>query len=297
MAISPTSELTQTKQDFLDSVLNKIGKQEFSNIAYQNPLKRIIGGFIELATDIEEIYVERSTDIGYDKDGNNSLDKVKPTVSVQYHTNTQDHGYTCTVQKADMRKGFTVQSSLSTMANTIISQLHTGKEVDEYQDCIDTLKSFVNAPVGTKQNVFTVSNVVDESTSKAFIKTIKKNIHKLTDYTDVYSDKKNYANAKDLILFLDSDTEVELQIEHLASAFNMTVAQLNETTKIVIPNMVAKVGAIAVVCHHKCLKIHPTMYEIDSVKNTKGKFFNYHLAIEYLLSYTTWYPHFIIKGE
>ncbi|MGL6104804.1 hypothetical protein [Romboutsia sp.] len=297
MAIQPTATLTQTKQEFLNSVLNKIGKQEFSNTVYKNPLTRIIGEFIEGATDIEEIYVERSTDVGYDPSGANVLDRTKPTTFVQYHTNTVDHGYDATIQNKQMRKGFTTKSALSTMANTILNQLHTGKEVDEYTDCLNTLKALVSSPQGEKDNIISVKPIADETSSKAFVKAIKKTIPKMTEYSNVFSDKTNYAKSSDLILFIDSDVEVETEVEWLAGAFNLSVAQLNETTKMVIPNLKSKIGAIGVLCHHKCLKINPTYYDIDSIKNTKGKFINYHLVTETLLSYTTWYPYAIIKDD
>ena len=297
MTIQPSQTYTQTKQEFLNSVLNKIGKQEFSNVQYKNPLKRIIGGFIEGPSDIEEIYVERSQDVGYDPDGSGVLDREKPAVFVQYHNNTIEHGYKCTIQNKQMRKGFTTKNALGTMANTIIQQLHTGKEVDEYTDCLNTLKALVSAPLGSKQNVITVSPVTNETTAKAFIKELKKTIYKMGDYSTTYSDKANSAKPSDLILFLDSDTDVELQVEWLASAFNMSVTELNETTKLIIPNMKTKVGAIAVLAHYKSLKINPCYYDIDSIKNTKGKFVNYDLVTETLLSYTTWYPYAIIKDE
>lgn len=297
MSIQPTDTYTQTKQEFLNSVLNKIGKQEFSNVAYKNPLKRIIGEFIEGPHDIEEIYVDRSEDIGYDPEGAGVLDRQKPSVFVQYHTNTKEHGYKATIQNKQMRKGFMTKNALGTMANTIIQQLHTGKEVDEYTDCINTLKALVASPKGSKNNVISVKPVTDEATAKAFIKEIKKTIYKMADYTTIYSDKANSAKATDLILFLDSDTDVEMQVEWLASAFNMTTTELNETTKMIIPNMKSKVGAIGVLAHHKSLKINPLYYDIDSIKNTKGKFVNYDLVVETLLSYTTWYPHAIIKDD
>lgn len=311
MAIQPTATYTNTKQEFLNSVLNKIGKQEFSNLVYKNPLKRIRGEFVDGPHDIEEIYVERSSDIGYDPDGQGVLDRVKPTTYVQYHVNTVEHGYKCTIQNKQMRKGFLTKNALSTMANTILNQLHTGCEVDEYNDCIKTLKALVNShelrglsksdinkmTSKNKNNVISVKPVTDESSAKEFIKAIKKTIHKMADYSDVYSDKPNYAKGSDLILFLDSDTDVEMNVEWLASAFNMTITELNETTKIVIPNMKEKVGAIGVICHHKCLKINPLYYDIDSIKNTKGKFINYDLVTETLLSYTTWFPHAIIKDD
>lgn len=311
MAIQPSATYTQTKQEFLNSVLNKIGKQEFSNVTYKNPLKRIIGEFIEGAHDIEEIYVDRSEDIGYDPDGIGVMDRQKPSVHVQYHTNTKEHGYKCTIQNKQMRKGFMTKNALGTMANTIIAQLHTGKEVDEYNDCIDTLKALVSgantqglsakeikASISPrKNNVISVKPVTDEASAKALIKEIKKTIYKMKDYTDIYSDKPNSASPQDLILYLDSDTDVEIQVEWLASAFNMTTTEINETTKMIVPNLKSKVGAIAVLTHHKSLKINPLYYDIDSIKNTKGKFVNYDLVTESLLSYTTWYPYAIIKDD
>ena len=297
MTIQPTDTYTQTKQEFLNSVLNKIGEQEFSNLVYTNPLKRIRGRKIDGPHDIEEIYVEKSEDTGYDPEGNGVLDRVKPTVSVQYHTNTVEHAYKTTIHNKQMRKGFQTKNALSTMATTILNQLHTGCEVDEYNDCLNTLKALVNSKKGKKDNIISVKPVVDEVTSKAFVKSIKKTIHKMKDYSTTFSDKGNYANPSDLILFIDSDVEVETQVEWLASAFNLSITQLNDTTKIVIPNLKSKVGAIAVLCHYKCLKINPTYYDIDSIKNTRGKFVNYDLVTEMLLSYTTWYPYAIIKDD
>lgn len=297
MAIAPTPTYTQTKQEFLNSVLNKIGKQEFSNKTYTNPLKRLRGQFINGPTDIEEIYVDRVADTGYDKDGSGVLDRVKPTVSVQYHTNTVEHGYKTTVHNKQMRKGFLNKDGLQTMAQAIINSLHTGQELDDYQDCINTLKALTTAPKGSKENIIKVSAVTNEATSKAFTKAIKKTIHKMKDYSSVYSDKPSFANANELILFMDSDTDVEVEIEHLASAFNMTIAQLNETSKIIIPDMKKKLGnkTIAVLAHEKCIKINPCYYDLDSIKNTRGKFVNFDLATETLCSYTTWYPYAIIQ--
>lgn len=323
MAIKPTESYTQTKQEFLNSVLNKIGKQEFSNTKYKNPLARLKGEFIEGPSDIEEIYVDRSSDTGYDKEGTGVLDRQKPSVLVQYHTFTQEHGYKCTIQNKQMRKGFLNKAALGTMADNIIQQLHTGQEVDDYQDCLNTLKALVDSSIngitlhdeidditGDKKrkqsktrfnkamnNVISVKPVTDETTGKMFVKEIKKAIYKMSDYTDMYSTKPNTAQPGDLILFLDSDTDVELSVELLASAFNMTVSELNQTSKIIIPNMKNKIGCIGLLAHNKCIKINPTYYDMDSIKNTRGKFVNYDLVTETLLSYTTWYPHVIIKDD
>ena len=176
MAIAPSGTYTITKQDFLNSVINKIGKQEFSDQAFVNPLKRFKGDFIDSASDIEEIYISKADDTGYDKSGAGVLDRVKPSVFVQYHTNEKEHGYKVTVHDKEIRKGFTTKGGISTVANHIIQAMHTGAEIDEYNDVIETIKALCSAKVSG--NTITVSAVRDESTAKAFCKEVKKVIVK-----------------------------------------------------------------------------------------------------------------------
>ena len=41
MAIKPVGTYTVQKQEFLNSVINKIGRQEYANQVYKNPLARL----------------------------------------------------------------------------------------------------------------------------------------------------------------------------------------------------------------------------------------------------------------
>ena len=295
MAIKPTTTYTPAKQEFLNSVLNKIGKQTFSDQAYVNPLKRFKGEFVDGASDIEEIYVGRATDTGYDKEGTGVMDRVKPTVSVQYHTNEKDHGYKVTIHDKEMRKGFLSKGGLSKMSDHILQSLHTGANLDEYQDVIDTLKALCSAK--TVNNTITLTPVTDEATAKAFCKEVKKIIPKMGEWNELYSAKPNFAPKDKLILFIDSDVDVEVSTEYLASLFNMTVAELNDTTKILVPNLKTKLGEtqFAVLLDERCLKINPSFYDIDSVRNSRGKFTNFDLVTSTLLSYTDWYQFVVFK--
>lgn len=289
MPIIPTATYTVAKQEFLNSVINKIGKQTYSDQVYLNPLKRFKGEFIDNASDIEEIYIDRASDIGYDPTGAGVMDRAKPTVSVQYHTNEKEHGYKVTVQDKQMRKGFTTSQGIQTMAEHIIQSMHTGSNIDEYTDVIDTLKALTLAK--TANNTITLTAVTSDVTAKAFCKAVKKIIPKMGEWNNLYSLKPNFAPKERLTLFIDSDVDVEVQTEYLASLFNMTVAELNQTTKVVVPNLQTKLGGkiFAVLCDERCLKIHPTYYQVDPTRNGKGKFTNYDLVINLLLSYTDWF--------
>lgn len=298
MAIAPTGSYSVQKQEFLNSVINKIGKQVYADQAYINPLKRLKDEFIEGASDIEEIYVDRAEDTGFDKEGKGVMDRAKPTTYAQYHTNEVEHGYKVTVHDKQMRKGFLTKGGVSTMADHIIQSMHTGSNIDEYKDIIDTLKSLCGAK--TEHNTITTTPVTDEVSAKTFCKEVKKIIPKMGEWNELYSAKPNYAPKERLILFLDSDVDVEVSTEYLASLFNMTISELNDTTKIIVPNLKEKLGEgqFAVLCDERCLKIHPTYYNIESIRNTRGKFTNYDLVTNLLLSYSDWFQFVVfVEGE
>lgn len=289
MAIAPSATYTNAKQEFLNSVINKIGKQTYADQAYSNPLKRFKGEFIDSASDIEEIYVDRAQDTGYDVDGANVMDRAKPTVSVQYHTNEKEHGYKVTVHDKMMRKGFSTTKGISTMADHIIQSMHTGSNIDEYKDVLDTLAALTTA--ATVNNTVTLTAVTNDTTAKAFVKAVKKMIPKMGEWNSLYSAKPNFAPKDKLMLFIDSDVDVEVQTEYLASLFNMTVGQLNDTTKVSVPFLTDKLGGkiFAVLLDERCLKIHPTYYNVEPTRNGRGKFTNYDLVTNLLLSYTDWF--------
>ncbi len=298
---NPSASYTVAKQEFLNSVINKIGKQEWSDQAWSNPIKRLKGGFIENASDIEEIYVGRVDKGTYDPDGTGQFDRVKPTVLTQYHTSEVEHAYKATVQDKQMRKGFTTKGGLSTMANHIVASIHTGAEVDEYEDILKGIGELVSDTTGKQaSNEVVLAKPTSEASSKAFCKKVKQIIPKMSLYTDVYSAVENFAKPSDLVLFLDSDVDVEISTEYLAGVFNMSVAELNNLTKIVVPNLATAIGVdevYAVMCHHKCIKVHPTFYNMESCRNTRGKFTNYDLVVSNLISHTNWFPWVAFKSK
>lgn len=295
--IGPTGTYTNLKGEFLNSVINKLGVQSYSDQSYSNPLKRFKGEFIEGATDIEEIYVGRATDTGYDKEGVGVLDRAKPVVSAQYHTDEVEHGYKVTVHDKQMRKAFLQKGGVNTMGDHIIQSMHNGSNIDEYTDIINALKLLTTKK--TANNTISVTKVTNDITAKAFCKEVKKIIPKMGEWNSLYSAKPNFAPTNKLVLFLDSDVDVEVNTEYLAALFNMTVAQLNDTSKVIVPNLSTKLGdtQFAVLCDERCLKINPSYYNVESIRNTRGKFTNYDLVTNLFTSCTDWFQFIVFKEK
>lgn len=273
---------TIKKQEFLNSVINKIGKQQYSTTAYVNPLKRLKRGFIENANEIEEIYISRAVGYEYDPTGAGALDRVKPDVKTMYHQVDYAKDFQVTIQDKQVRKGFTTSEGVSRLANEIVQSLHTGAEYEEFSKTLELLDTIAT----DSKYKLDVTDVTDNASAKEFTKTIKKHIKDMGYRGTKYSTYENHCKPENMILFLNSDWAVEMDVELLASAFNMSKQQINECTIIEIPSLTTNINTKAILCDERALQIYDTYYELEPQRNAKGKFTNHFLSTEKIFSWS-----------
>lgn len=282
----PSNTYTVQKQAFLNSVINKVGKQIYSSTAYVNPLKVLKKGFIENASDIEEIYVSRAVGYTHDPTGTGNLDRVLPDVKTQYHQTVLEKDYTVTKSDKQVRRGFTEKEGVNRIANEILQSMHTGAEYDEFIQTLNVIRDVALASPYKK----VVTDITDNATAKAFTKQVKKDIKAMALRSTTFATYENHCKASDLLIFLNSDWAVEIDVEMLATMFNKSVAEINEATIIEIPKLYttgttdSKIRAV--VCDVRAIQIYDTYYGVEDVRNQKGKFTNYHLSTEKIFSYS-----------
>lgn len=284
----PSVNYTPVKGEFLNSVVNKIGRQIYSTTAYVNPLKRLKKGFIDNANEIEEIYVARVVGYIHDPSGTGNFDKILPTVKTQYHQISKDIDYSVTISDKSVRKGFTTSGGVTKLANEILGGLHTGVEYEEYINTLAVIRDIALGTPATAKKV--VTDITDLATAKTFTKIVKKDVKEMGDRSTVYSTYENHCKPSNLILFLNRSWAVEIDVELLASMFNKTVAELNEMTIIEIPILKTDAGVDtkirSVLCDERAIQIYDTYYGIEPARNQKGKFTNHHLSTEKIYSYS-----------
>lgn len=278
----PSATYVIKKQEFLNSVVNKIGKQIYSTTAYTNPLKRIKRGFIENANEIEEIYIARAVGFDYDPEGSGALDRVKPNVTTQYHQVDYAKDFQVTIQDKQVRKGFTTTGGVTRIANEIMESLHTGAEYEEYNKCLEILDTIATNSKYKK----TVTDITDQRSAMDFVKEIKKTINKMGRRGTTFATVENHCKPSQMILFLNEDWDVEMDVEMLAQAFNMTKQQIDDCVKIKIPELTTNTNTRAILCDERALQIYDTYYGLEPQRNAKGKFTNHFLSTEKIFSWS-----------
>lgn len=279
----PTTTNPNTLNEFLGTVVNKIGRQDYSSKAYVNPLAKFKKGFIDNASDIEEIYVQRIQGLAQDKTGATTLARVKPTVKTLYHTQNFGNCYTATVSDKQVRQAFQNKDGVKKISDEILQQQHTGVNYDEYVAMKKSIEDFATAlPVGAKK---VITEVTDLSSAKAFTKLLKKDIGKMQFRNTLYCQFEQHTNKDDLILFLNIDYQAELDVELLASAFNIDKAEL--PTRVVFVDGFTATKLRAVLMDYNAIKVFDTLYNNEPQRNAQGMFTNYHLNVEKIVSYST----------
>lgn len=284
MATPSLTNINQ-KNEFLGSIVNKIGRQEYASKAYLNPLSKFKKGFIDNANEIEEIYVSRVQGLTQDLDGTTTLKRVKPDVKTLYHNQEYGKCYTATITDKQVRQAFTSKDGIKRIADEILSQQHTGVEYDEYVAMKKAIDDFAAAVPETAKR--TITEVTNQTTAKDLVKKIKKDIGKMQFRSTNYCQYEQHSKADDLVLFIHIDYQSEIDVELLATAFNIDKTELN--TRVVYVDDFETPNLRAVLMDVGAIKVFDTLYNNEQQRNAQGMFTNYHLNVEKIVSYSTLY--------
>lgn len=279
-----TTNYTATANSYISSLVNKIGRQEYASKTYSNPLASLKNGFIENASEIEEIYVSRLEGLAQNLDGTTNFDKLPNDVKTCYHKQNYTKLYTRTISDKQVRQAFTTTGGVKQLADELIAQLHTGVQYDEYIAMRDNLKDII-----TREGIKKIQSptVIDNATAKEFMKKLKTTIAKMDFRSKEFCTFETSSSLSELILFVKPELLAELDVELLASAFN--VSSIDIKSRVFVVDTFGDDTTQALLIDRGSFKVHPTLYNLETSRNAQGMFTNYHLNVEYIISTSNMY--------
>ena len=287
----------QVANEFMSTLLNKLVKSVVHTKMFTNPLQALKKGTKPLGDTVEEIYNNFLKGDVYDSTGAELLKRKLPDTKTVYHRMNYQNQYTITVSREQLSKAFKSYDALEGYINNIINTLYNSAELDEFINMKQLIKSAIDKKA--MKEVSVVDPLVSEANSKEFIKTVKTvsglmqfpstehNAYLTAQSTDV-EPITTFSRKSEQVLILDTATDVNVNVEVLASLFNMSVAEFNETKKIVIdvfPEVDGKKVAGALV-DEAFFQIFDDLFTITSFYNPKGLYTNYYLNVWQTLAYS-----------
>lgn len=269
--------------EFTDALVNRIAFTIIQSRVAKNPLEILKKGAKPLGDDVQEIFINMATAQTYDAEGKNLLARKLPDVKVIYHRMNRQDQYKVTIGRQQLAKAFTSFNALSDFITGIINSLYSG---DAYDEFVLFKKVITDAITGGKIKKVTVTDPTDVASTTEFIKAIKTVSLGMTfpssnfnAYLDVQStDTKpvvTWTPTESQVILIDASTSVNVDVDVLAKAFNLTKAEF--LAKQIVVDSFADPSVRCVVMDLGTTQIYDDLFEMDSFYNPEGKYMNYYL--------------------
>ena len=283
-----------TENEFLSHLVNKIAMTIVHNKTFKNPLAILKKGSTPLGKNIEEIYTNPVMGTTFDSTGSKLLERAIPDTKAIYHTLNRKGMYKATISKAQLIEAFKSYQALEQLLNSIVNSIYSGDNLDEF---LLMKELFASAIDGGKLLSVEVDPITGADTAKAFVKAIKTvgqsmafpssqfnsyyEINKDTDAKPVVT----WTPIENQVLIIRNDVAVDIDMELLAQAFNVSFAELKQRT-LTVDSFGSATTCGAVLCDEAFVQVRDHLTQLENFHNGEGLYDNfiYHHWQSYSLS-------------
>ena len=215
----------QIQNEFVQALINRIGMVLIQNKVLENSWSIFKKGIMEYGEIVEQVFVDIAKPFTYDTEvaENEIYKRVIPDIKSQFYIVNFQKFYKATVEDDTLRKAFLTENGLLDLTDKIIASLVNGEVNDELLVMKYMLaKNILNGKLKTVE-VPSISS----ANAKSIVSTIKGVSNKMTFPNTNYNQAgvTNQANKDEQYLICNSDFDSIIDVEVLASAFNMDKAE------------------------------------------------------------------------
>lgn len=212
------------QNEFLSALINRIGRVMITSKMYSNPWTVFKQGILEFGETIEEIFVNIAKPFEYDVENSESkvFAREIPDVRSAFHSINYQKFYKATIQNKQLSQAFLSWEGITDLITKIINSMYAGANYDEFQTMKYMLaKNILNG----RLYPVTVPAISDTNMKRvaSTIKGISNNYEFMSTKYNV-AGVSNYVEKDNQYLIVNSNFDAVMDVEVLASAFNMDKA-------------------------------------------------------------------------
>ena len=281
------------KNEFINVLTNQVSKQLFFNKVWENPYKMFNRGQLPYGKSIESIFIDivKGKDRTRQTNANNLasdlLSRQTPNVKVEYYTENFQHQYPTTLSDEELKGAFRNQNGLSEMTARILQAPLTGAEFDQFLMIKHALANLKTAQVKIGKTAY--NGLTAKEKANLITTTVKAYVKKLKFLSNNYNAQgvMTFSRPTDLYLFVPADISAFLDVEQLATAFNISKVEL-PTRVLDIDNFqkvntgndastnpyVEDTDALFYLIDKDAIQLYETLNESESFRNPQAKYTN-----------------------
>lgn len=247
------------RNEFLTMLMNRIGRVLITSRLYDNPLRILKQGRLEYGETVEEIFVNLAKAQQFDPEvaETNIFTREIPDVKAAFHIMNYQKFYKTTISNDQLRQAFLSIEGVTDLISKIVESLYTGANYDEYQVTLYMIaKNILNGRM-----TLTEIPAVTSANMNSIVSTIKGVSNEWEFMSENYNmaGVKTYSDKSSQYILLNSKFDATMDVEVLASAFNMGKAEFMGNRI-----LVSSFGDLDTARLNELLAYDPTYEEISS---------------------------------
>lgn len=213
------------QNEFLTSIVNRIGRVIVTSKSYVNPWAMFKKGLLEFGETTEEIFVNLAKPFLFDPAvaETNIFKREIPDVKAAFHVMNYQTYYKDTISNDQLRQAFLSWQGITDLISKIVDSMYTAANYDEFmvmkyllaKHLLDGHLYPVTVPAATAENAKTIVSVFKGTSNKLEFQSTKYNLVGVS----------THSLKKDQFLLIDSDFDAVMDVNVLASAFNLSKAE------------------------------------------------------------------------
>lgn len=275
-----SGDYTPQMNEFVNTLVNRIGTVVFRSKAWTNPLAVFKRGMLEYGDTIEEIAHGIIKAKRYDP--NNCETDVfacsPPPIEANYHTINRQDRYDMTINRQLLRRAFVDNYGLSEMLDNVMTIPYTSDAYDEFLIMKQLLVEYARIDGFYKVQVPAFTNAAElEESAKAVTQAVRTYAGRLRFLSGAYNPSgiPTFSQPEELVLITTPEFEAVLDVNVIANAFNVSAAEL--TVRTVIVDDLGIDGAQAILADENFFMCMDTVLEFTDIYNPKSLGWNYFL--------------------
>lgn len=226
----PILSVPEVYNEFCDTLINRLVYTQFEVKAFRNPLVVLEGDRVPLGYAGQNIYVNPAKGRTFNvNDFAGLLVKYSADVKVDYFTVNTDLQYCVTFTRDQLKKAFVSWGDLESFIDGLSNSLYNGMYIDEFRF---TKNIVIDAYKDNKAQIISnISAVSSEATAKAFVEKARElflNFQLPSTQYNAWAKVggegrpiTTWTNPEDIVMLIRNDIRAYLDVNVLASAFNM----------------------------------------------------------------------------
>lgn len=276
--------------EFVSALVNLIGMQRIRTKAWENPLAVFKGTQLTYGNMIEEMAPRWIKAHAYsDTEDGDLLATHRGEWEIFIHKMNRQEKYPISINRAELQMAFRDEFGLQNWIDAQMDAVRSSDNYDEFNSMLQLLAIFENRWGFYKEQI---ADPTDKESADAFLTQIRTDIKNMkfpsTTYTASGFNIPVFAQPKELVLITTNKASAVIDVNTLASVFNLDKAQVSirqiDVPALPIPN------AIAILCTEDFFVCHDVLYENTSFWNGNTLNENYFLHHWSILSLSPFTP-------